>query len=157
MCPNEESTASADAAPVRGLYVREGLVIPEAELEARVSRSGGPGGQNVNKVNTRVEVRFDVVGSSVLSEEEKQRVRTRLANRTSRAGVLRVVSQRERSQARNEAEARRRLAELLAEALAVPKHRRPTRIGRAKRERRLQSKRQRSEIKRHRRVPTDAD
>ena len=153
MREEEESTGSAG----RGLYVREGLMIPESELEARATRSGGPGGQNVNKVSTRVEVRFDVASSSVLSDAEKQRVRTRLANRTSRLGVLRVVSQRERSQARNEAEARRRLAELLAEALTVPKRRRPTRIGAATRERRLRSKRQRSEVKRQRLAPADSD
>lgn len=157
MRPEEESSGSASGAKRGGLVVREGLVLPESELEVRATRSSGPGGQNVNKVSTRIELRFDVAGSSVLSEEEKQRVRTRLANRTSRLGVLRVVSQRERSQARNETQARRRLVELLVEALAVPKRRRPTRVGAGARERRLQSKRRRSDAKRDRRAPADSD
>jgi len=134
-----------------GLVVGPGLVIPESELEVRHSRSGGPGGQNVNKVSTRVEVRFDIVASDVLSPEEKRRLRSKLATRTSQVGVLRVVSQRERTQGRNEAMARCRLAELVAAALAQPKKRRATRPGRAARERRLQEKQRRAEAKRRRR------
>ena len=140
-----------------GLAVRPGLVLPESELEVRASRSGGPGGQNVNKVSTRVELRFDVRSSGVLTEEEKHRVRVRLAGRVSREGVLRVVSQRERSQARNLSVARRRLAELLGAALEIPKKRRPTRPHRTAQERRLQEKRRRSDAKLHRQRPREGD
>src|SRR5258706_1002570 len=121
MRPEEESSGSAGGAPRRGLFVREGLVIPESELEVRATRSGGPGGQNVNKVSTRIELRFDVAASTVLTDEEKQRLRTRLGNRTSGLGVLRVVSQRERSQSRNEAAARERLGGLVVPAHAPSK------------------------------------
>jgi ribosome-associated protein len=137
--------------PAGGLEVRPGLVLPEDELEVRATRSGGPGGQNVNKVSTRVELRFDVASSRVLDDEEKALVRARLAGRTSARGVLRVVSQRERSRARNEAAARRRLAELLAAALAVAPPRRATRPTAAARRRRSETKRRRAVVKRTRR------
>jgi ribosome-associated protein len=144
-----------DDAPRTGLEVRPGLVIPEAELEVRRTRSGGPGGQNVNKVSTRVELRFDIASSSVLDDEQKHRLRTLLRGRTSQLGVLRVVSQRHRTQPRNEMEARRRLAELVAAALEVPKARRPTRPSRTARARRVETKRRRSDLKRARRTPAE--
>jgi ribosome-associated protein len=139
----------------RGLTVRPGLVVPESELYVRRTRSGGPGGQNVNKVATRVEIEFDVEASAVLTADEKARIRVRLATRTSRAGVLRVVAQSERTQARNEAEARRRLAALLARALALPRPRRPTRPSSSSRRERLDAKRRRGAIKKTRRTAVE--
>jgi ribosome-associated protein len=129
--------------------------VPAAELQVRRTRSGGPGGQNVNKVATRIEIEFDVEASTALTSAEKERVRARLGGRLSRAGVLRVVSQSERTQARNEAEARRRLASLLSHALAVPRARRPTRPTAAARGARLDDKRRRGALKRGRRPAAD--
>jgi ribosome-associated protein len=148
---------SARSAPEAGLEIRPGLVIPESELEVRRTRSGGPGGQNVNKVSTRVELRFDIAASGVLDDEQKQRLREQLRGRTSQAGALRVVSQRHRTQTRNEMEARRRLAELVAAALEVPKQRRPTKPSRATQAHRVASKRRRSDAKRARRRPEPED
>jgi ribosome-associated protein len=149
--------AAGRDAPLAGRALRVGrdLVLPAAELLVRRTRSGGPGGQNVNKVATRVELEFDVERSSVLSAEDKARIRAKLGGRMSRAGVLRVVAQSERSQARNESEARRRLAGLLERALAVPRPRRPTRPTAASRTQRLEAKRRRSAIKRNRSAGTD--
>jgi ribosome-associated protein len=133
-----------------GIEIRPGLVIPEAEIEFRASRSSGPGGQNVNKVNTRVELRFDLNGSRVLSDAEKQRIASRLGSRLSTAGVVRVTAQRHRTRLQNEAAARARLAELLQAALHQPRARRATRPSRRGKERRLAAKRRRSELKRGR-------
>jgi len=144
---------SADDRDTRGLRVRAGLVLPESELQVRRTRSSGPGGQHVNKVATRVELEFDVAASSVLSPQEKERVLAKLANRASAEGVVRVVAQDERSQSRNEAAARRRLADLLSRALALPRVRRPTAPTRASRRARLDRKRHQAKIKRDRRRP----
>jgi len=142
-----------EAGSPNGLLVRPGVVIPESELEVRRSRSGGPGGQNVNKVSTRVEIAFDVAASTAFDAEEKERLQARLRGRSSRAGVVRVVGQRYRSQARNEEDARQRLAELLDAALVVPKTRRKTRPSKRKRAERLAGKRHRATIKSTRRPP----
>ncbi len=121
-------------------------------IEVRFSRSPGPGGQNVNKVNTRVTLLFDVSACAALSEAQKGRVRERLRTRMSRDGRLRVVSHRERSQAKNRAAAQIRLTELLTEATRVRKSRRRTQPTLASRERRLDSKRRRGDAKRQRRA-----
>lgn len=137
---------------MRDIVVTPRLTIPAGELAIAFARSGGPGGQNVNKVATRIELEFDVEGSAVLTESQKERIRARLATRMSRVGVLRVVAQSERTQARNEAEARRRLASLLDHALAVPRPRRPTRPTAASRHARIEDKRRQSARKRERRT-----
>jgi len=139
----------------RALRVGDALVIPASELVVRRTRSGGPGGQNVNKVATRIELEFDVEASSVLAPEEKVLLRTRLAGRMSRDGVLRVVAQSERTQSRNETEARRRLAALVLRALAVQKPRRPTRPTASSRRETLDAKRRRGRLKRGRRVESE--
>jgi len=141
----------------RGLRVLPGLVIPESEIVVRRTRSGGPGGQNVNKVATRVELAFDIEGSAVLEVEQKARLRARLAGRTSRDGVVRVVGQRFRSQARNEDDARERLVALLARGLSVAKPRRPTRPSAGARRARLDDKRRRAAVKSRRRAPAADD
>jgi ribosome-associated protein len=138
------------------IEVDDRLAIPEEELAFVTSRSGGPGGQNVNKLETRVTVRFDLASPS-LDDARRARIRERLATRVSRAGVLSVTSQRHRTQAANREAAVARLVELLREAFAEREPRRPTRPGRAARARRLQAKRLRSRRKRERAAPGPED
>jgi ribosome-associated protein len=130
--------------------IRDGLFIPRAELSFRASRSGGPGGQHVNTSSTRVELLWDVGATPSLSEEERARVRERLANRINAEGVLQIAASEHRSQSQNREAAVARFAELLAGALAVPRARKRTRIPRAAREARLEAKRHRAGTKRMR-------
>jgi ribosome-associated protein len=132
------------------IQVNTVLQIPDEELNFSASRSGGPGGQNVNKVNTRVTLRFDVARSPSLSADQKRLLLTRLAGRISRDGILRIVSQQHRTQAANRQAAVERFVEVLRKALARPKPRRKTRATHASKQRRLESKRHRSDIKRQR-------
>src|SRR3954454_22965189 len=98
------------------IAIDDNLSIPEEEVTFTTSRSGGPGGQNVNKLETRVTLRFDLAGSTVLSEEQKARLRERLATRITKDGVLHVTSQRHRTQGANREAAVERFAELLRES-----------------------------------------
>src|SRR5258707_6041746 len=93
------------------------LAIPDEEVSFTTSRSGGPGGQNVNKLETRVTIRFDVGASAVLSEEQKARLRERFATRITKTGVLQVTSQRHRSQVADQDAALGRFVELVGEAV----------------------------------------
>lgn len=137
------------------LHVTARLVIPEAELSWRFSRAGGPGGQHVNTSDTRVELSFDVAGSPSLPAPLRARALERLAGRLV-DGVLTVSASEHRSQLRNRDAAEDRLAELLREAVAPPpRARRATKPTRAARERRLQGKKHRGEIKRLRGRPDD--
>jgi ribosome-associated protein len=122
-------------------------VIPEDEIELRASRSSGPGGQHANVTASRIEAVFEIDDSSVLSEEQKRRLRARFGPRVT------AVAQDSRSQARNRELAVGRLRERIAAALRPRKRRRPTRATSAARERRLQAKRRRSQVKRERRRP----
>jgi len=127
------------------------LIIPATELHERFSRSSGPGGQSVNTTDSRVELSFDVAGSSVLPEWARDRITERLAGRLA-SGVVTVTASEQRSQLANRQAARARLAALLREAAAPPQRPRvPTRPGRAANERRLEAKRSRAAIKRARR------
>jgi ribosome-associated protein len=126
------------------------LRIPARELHFEAMRAGGPGGQNVNKVATQVQLRFSVRASPSLSNEQRARIEERLASRLTGEGELLIRATRHRTQLRNKADARERLAELLASALRREKRRRPTRPTRGARERRLQAKHRRGEIKRGR-------
>jgi ribosome-associated protein len=127
------------------IRVTRSVVLPRAEIELRTSRSSGPGGQHAQKSETRVEAVFDVEGSSALTEGQKRRV-------LAKAGpVLRAVAQDERSQLRNKELATDRLVAMLQAALHVERKRVPTKPTKAAKERRLDDKRRRGEVKRLRR------
>jgi len=127
------------------------LSIPLSEIELRASRSSGPGGQHANVTASRIEAVFDVEDSPTLSEAQRTRLLERLGPQVT------AVAQDARSQARNRELALERLREKLAAGLRVPKKRRPTRPGRAARERRLEHKRRTGQRKRERRRPADHD
>ena len=127
------------------IQVTRSVSIPRFEIELRFSRSSGPGGQHAQKSDTRVEATFDVEASAALSDAQKRRV-------IAKAGpVLRAVAQDERSQWRNRELATERLVEALREALRVPRKRKPTRPSKAAKERRLEAKKRRGQVKRLRR------
>jgi ribosome-associated protein len=138
------------------LRITNTLTIPLSELRFRFARSSGPGGQHVNRSATRVELSFDVASSPSLTEAQRERVLKALAPYIDSEGVLHLVSQTFRSQLRNREEVVERFRTLMHKAMRVPKRRRPTRPSRAVQERRLASKRRRSEIKRQR-GPVRAD
>ena len=135
--------------------VSDALLIPGEELELRASRAGGPGGQHVNTTSSRVELRWDVSASSVLTDAQRARLLDRLAHRLTIDGVLVLHASEHRSQHRNREAALGRLATIVAEALEVPRERRPTRPTRSARRRRLETKRMRSTTKELRRRPED--
>lgn len=133
------------------LDVSNRLVIPADELRWDTARSGGPGGQNVNKTETRVQLRFAVKDSRVLSEGQRRLILERLGSRMTTGGELLIDCSVHRSQSANLQAARERLAALLSDALAPRKKRRPTKPTRGSVRRRLEGKRQRSDLKRERR------
>ena len=130
------------------------VVIPEDELVFTFSRSGGPGGQNVNKVNSKATLFFDVENSSVLSDQQKRMIKAKLANRINKDGVLQVVSQEYRTQAANKKAATDRFAELLQKALTSKRRRKKTKVPKSAKRKRLQKKKERGEIKKMRK-PVD--
>lgn len=132
-------------------------LIPENELVFKFSRSGGPGGQHVNKVNTKVAVFFDVAASKNLSAEQKQRILDKLKGRSDKNGVIRVVSQRYRSQHANRNAAVERLDALLRWALKRKTVRRRTKMPGWSKKSRLEAKKRRSLVKQYRRVTSSDD
>jgi len=128
------------------LQITDTLTIDERELEERFVRASGPGGQNVNKVATAVELRFDV-GRSSLPEDVKARLVALAGSRMTSEGVLLVDSREHRTQAMNREAARARLVAFVQQAAIRPRKRRPTKPGRAAKERRLVGKKQRATVK----------
>ena len=132
------------------LQISPTLAIPDQELEERFVRSSGPGGQNVNKVSTAVELRFDVARSPSLPEAVRERLLARRDRRITDDGVLVLSAQRFRTQDRNREDARERMAAVIVAALTAPKKRVATKPTKGSKERRLGAKRERSTVKRHR-------
>lgn len=132
------------------LVVKPGLIVPADELEVRTSRSSGPGGQNVNKVESKVELRFALGQTRVLRPDVVRRLEALAGNRMTTEGWLVLTCQETRDQLQNLARVRARLIELIEEALVPPVPRRPTRPTRGSVRRRLEGKRQQSDRKRTR-------
>ena len=141
------------------LTIHSNLTIPERELGFQTSRSSGPGGQNVNKIESRVTLLFDITSSTSLDAEQKAILRRRLAGRINRRGVLRIVSQRHRTQAANRKATIKRFVELLGDALVVQRPRKTTTVPAAEGQRRMEEKRRRGRLKqgRHRTDVSEAE
>jgi len=132
------------------LVVNESVAIPRSELDVRVSRSSGAGGQHVNKTSSRVEIFWNILASRAVSDEERSRLMTKLGSKLTTEGSIRVVASDMRSQSRNRELAEERLAELVRRALMIPRKRRPTKPTKASKEARLDEKKRRGSKKRDR-------
>ena len=132
------------------IEIKKGIFISDDEFIFKASRSSGPGGQNVNKVSTRVTLLFDVAGCDRFSDSQKRRILKRLKTRANKDGVIRVVSQRYRTQKANREAAVERLGELLGEALKKRAVRKKTKVPEYARQKRLEEKKRRSLLKRQR-------
>ncbi len=139
------------------IRVTETISIDEGELEESFVRASGPGGQNVNKLATAVQLRFDVERSPSLSEDVRARLKRLAGRRLTRDGVLVITAQRFRTQERNRSDALARLVQLIRDAAVPPKPRKATRPPRAAKKRRLESKRKRGVIKALRHARAEAD
>jgi ribosome-associated protein len=140
-----------------GLFIRHGLVIPEAELAESFIQSSGPGGQNVNKVASAVQLRFDVAGSPSLPESVRAALLGLSDARLDKDGTLTITARRFREQSRNRADARLRLAELIRAAATPRKARRATRPPLASKKRRVEAKHRRAQLKKNRGAPRFSD
>ncbi|HWC14549.1 MAG TPA: alternative ribosome rescue aminoacyl-tRNA hydrolase ArfB [Actinomycetota bacterium] len=129
------------------------LTVPDSELEYRYSRSGGPGGQHANKTSTKVELVWNVAGSNALGPRQRARLLESLGRRLDSSGTLRLASDRYRSQHRNKEDVNERLRRLVAQALATRRSRVATAPTAASKQRRLDQKRRRSDVKKMRRTP----
>ncbi len=139
------------------VVIKNNLSIPERELVFVASRSGGPGGQHVNKVNSRLTLHFDVQGSSTLSATQKSHILSSLASRITADGIFRLGCQKHRMQSMNRAELIERFSLLLQDALTPRRYRVATRISKAVKERRLDQKKRRGQVKKKRSFPKDID
>ena len=129
------------------IVVRPDLTLPASDLSFKAVRSSGPGGQNVNKVASKVELRFDLAGTTALGEAARERLRTLFPSRIDADGMFLVVSQKTRDQARNLEDACAKLREMVLSSLNVPRRRVPTKPSRAQKRRRLEDKRHVAEKK----------
>lgn len=132
------------------LHVKNGIIIPEYELEFTTSRSGGPGGQHVNRTESRITVRWNVKNTQALTPEQKERVLKNLESRLTSEGDLIVSNRSTRSQIQNKENALTILAQIVSEALFVPKKRMATRVPKVVKEKRIQEKKRRGETKKMR-------
>ncbi len=139
------------------LFIKHNLIVPENELEFSTSRSGGPGGQHVNKTDTRVTVRWNVKTSSALTEEQKTRILEKLSSKITIDGDLIVHNSSSRSQQQNKKNALATLTQDIKNALHVPKKRIPTTVSKALKEARLHKKVHRSTVKKMRKKPLSFD
>jgi ribosome-associated protein len=135
------------------LFIKPGLVIADSELSERFIHASGPGGQNVNKVASAVQLSFDVLSSSCLPAAVRAALMGLAGSRLSKEGVLVITARQHREQERNRADARARLAELILKAATPPKPRRPTKIPRASKRKRLDGKKHRARRKQDRTRP----
>ena len=129
------------------MKINETLSIEENELRFAYARSSGPGGQNVNKVETKVVLLFDVGASQRLSDEQREKIRERLKTRITKTGVLRVMSQRLRTRGANQRAVIERFVKLLVEAMVEEKPRKKTKVSKGAKKRRLEAKSRRSKLK----------
>ena len=139
------------------LIINERITIPGWEFDYSSSRSSGPGGQSVNKTNSRISLRWHIDSSSALTPGQKTRVKRKLKTRLDGAGYLAIHAETDRSQLRNKELARERLGQLVVDALVIPKRRRATRPSRAAKERRIEGKKQLSVKKGLRKRPQSDD
>ena len=130
-----------------GLFVKEGLIIPQSELSIKACRASGSGGQHVNKTSTKVQLKWYPLTSAVLNEQEKLLLQRRLKNRLSREGCITCAADDSRSQSKNIETAKSRLIDLILKALHVPKARKATKPSKGSKERRLKVKKQRGQVK----------
>jgi ribosome-associated protein len=144
---------SEEASAAVPLPIVPGVDLPDSDLSVSFVRAGGPGGQNVNKVASAVQLRFDMQGSRCLSAEVKQRLRTLSGRRLTAAGQILIIARNHRDQEQNRRDAERRLTELIRRALVAPKPRKATQPTRGARERRLQHKAHAQRAKRLRARP----
>jgi ribosome-associated protein len=133
------------------------LFLDDSEIEESFIRASGPGGQNVNKVSSAVQIRFDLSGSRTLPEDVRKRLARLAERRLTRDGVIIIIAQRYRTQERNRQDALDRLVALFRRAAVAPTPRRPTKPSRAAKERRLQAKARRAATKERRRAQPDED
>ncbi|MCK4752202.1 MAG: aminoacyl-tRNA hydrolase [Planctomycetes bacterium] len=141
------------------IEIADNIFVSEESISFKFSRSGGPGGQNVNKVNTKATLFFDLANETALSDEQKKKIFKKLATRTDKNGVVRVISQKHRTQKANRATAFERLGELLTAALKTKTVRKKTRVPYAARQKRLEVKKQRGLLKKQRKkiAPGDSE